>query len=136
MKIDDYIESLNAAELALDSAPQKGFVDLDQVKKAIADTRQFLTQVAPRIELGERLIEDFRNELSAKIKALKLSGSVALVGQAQLLLKSGDLNYENLTSLRKEIDRVLGKVFGGHTLSAVGSKSQDSNINRNLEDFR
>lgn len=136
MKIDDYIESLNTAGLALESAPQKGFVDLDLVNKAIADTRQFLIQIAPRMELGERLIADFRDELSAKIKALKISGSVALVSQAELLLKNGELNYENLKALRGEIDRAIGKVFGGHTLNMAGANSSGGNANRKLEDFR
>lgn len=136
MKINEFIDMLDIANLALESAPQKGFVDLDQVKKSIENTKRYLIEIAPRLDLGEKLAVDFRDDLIAKLKALKSAGGIALVNQAEQSLNTGNLTYEQLKALRQEIDQTLRKVFGGYTLEASSANSLYNCNRQNLEVFK
>lgn len=136
MKIDECIAQLQAGEQALESAPQKGFVDLDAIKKSITQTREFLIRLSPTLELGEKLIEDIRGNLLAKLNALKSSGGGALVSQAEDYIKSGDLSYEKLKTLQAEIEKSLALTFGAYSRSKKNQAITINDPSRKAEDYR
>jgi len=115
LKIDEFVKNLKSAYTALDSAPQKGFVDLDLVKSTIQSTKLFLEEVAPRFQLGEQLINDCRGEMLARLKVLKMAGSSNLISQAEQMLAEENLDFDKLKALQLEIDESLKKIFTGQT---------------------
>ena len=113
LKIDDCRAVLKDSELALEAAPEKGFVDLDKIKSALKDAGAFLEQISPRLALGEKLIAATRSQLLARLNVLKSSGGGALVSQAESYLKSENLDYERLKTLEAEIAESINAIFGG-----------------------
>jgi hypothetical protein len=136
LKIEDCIKQLESAGLALESAPQKGFVDLDRIKNAIQETGEFLKAISPRLDLGEKLIADMRRSLLARVKVLKESGGGILASQAEQLLESGQLEYEKLIALQNEIERSLKHVFGGYSRIHYGQNKTAINSFPWADDYR
>jgi hypothetical protein len=122
LKITDCLELIKASTKALEAAPQKGFVDLDMVKNTLRVTGDLLTGIMPELELGNKLKEDFQNNLKAKLRVLKLSGDSLIIGQAENALLSGNLEFDDLKSLQKEIDRAFEKIFGGQTKHPISGQ--------------
>lgn len=115
MNIKEYIDLLKVSQEAIGGAPQKGFIDLDLVKDTLQKTRLFLEQIAPQLELGNLLKEDFTNNLKAKLRALKLSGGGQLMGQAEKILAAPQPDFTELKTLQQNIDEALAKIFGALT---------------------
>lgn len=136
MKINDCITQLNAAQLALESAPQTGFVDLDKVKQSLAAGAEFLTKVSPRLELGEKLLDDFRQKLLAKVKTLKACNGGILAGQAESFLQADNPEYEKLMALNEEIDGALKRIFSRRTKIPSASANIANNSSLHLDDYR
>jgi hypothetical protein len=128
LNITACLEFLKASAKALEAAPQKGFVDLDMVKHALQTTGELLNEIAPELELGNKLKEDFLNSLKAKLRVLELSGDSLLFGQANKALTSGNLNFDDLKSLQKDINQAFEKIFGGQSgqfISGQPTKTED-----------
>jgi hypothetical protein len=130
LNIKEYVDLLTTSQEAISGAPQKGFVDLDMVKDTLLKTRQYLEQIAPQLELGNQLKEDFTNNLKAKIRALRLSGGGQLINQAEKVLSVSQPDFAELKSLQQDIDQMLTKIFGA--LSGPAGSGQPSKI----EDFQ
>ncbi len=119
MKIDQCLAELESASVALQSAPESGFVNLDKIKAALSMTKNLLEAIAPRFELGERLIEDTKNSLLARLRVLKSSGGSGIISQAEKYLNSDDLEYEKLTALKQEITESINAIFGGYSKHTI-----------------
>jgi hypothetical protein len=122
LNIKEHIDSLKLSAEAISGAPEKGFIDLDMVKDTLLKTGQYLEQIAPMLELGVQLKQDFRDTLKSKIKALKIAGCGTFLGQAERTLDSTELDFSELKSLQREIDQALSKNFGA-LKSPVGNSS-------------
>ena len=136
MKIDDCIKQLETARAALIAAPEKGFVDLDQVQRSLQTGRDFLTEVAPRLRLGEKLADDLRTGLLAKLQVLKNSGAGVLADQAERYLRGEQLEYEKLVALQNEIDQALKRVFGGFSKHTGNQPKTAINSSIKADDYR
>jgi hypothetical protein len=136
LNIDEFVKNLKSAYAALDSAPQKGFVDLDLIKSTIQCTRLFLEKNTPRIQLGERLINDFREELLARLKVLKTAGASSLFTQAEQLLADENPDFDKLKALQLEIDESLKKMFAGQTKYADLAGQTRQNLPPRPADYR
>ncbi|OQX92313.1 MAG: hypothetical protein B6D58_03735 [candidate division Zixibacteria bacterium 4484_95] len=131
MNIDEHIKNLKDAQQALESAPQKGFVDLDLIGITLKQAREFLEEISPRLSLGIKLTEDFRKRIMARLRVLKMAGGGALVSQAEKTVNADCLDYEFMKSIEKDIEDQLDRIFGGYI------RMQNSGLNKNqkLEDF-
>ena len=136
MNIDEFVKNLKSAYTALDSAPQKGFVDLDRVKSTIQSTRLFLEKITPRIRLGERLINDFREEMLARMKVLKIAGASSLISQAKQMLTKENLDFDELKALQIEIDESLRNIFAGQTKNSDLTNQTRQNLPPKPGDYR
>jgi hypothetical protein len=136
LKINEHITKLNLAKETIESAPQKGFINLDQVKSILQNAKLFLEEISPRLELGNKLIEDLRNGMLKKLQALKAAGSKTLISQAENALETQALDYAKLKSLQSEINKALEKVFGGYTRSFNSIDSKQQNPPQKPEDYR
>jgi len=136
LNIDEFVKNLKAAQTALDSAPQKGFVDLDLVKSTIQSTRLFLEKIAPRIRLGEQLISDFREEMLARLKVLKIAGATSLISQADRMLTEENLDFDKLKALQVEIDESLRNIFAGQTKNSDLTNQTRQNLPPKPDDYR
>jgi len=119
LKINQCLAELSDAELALNSAPENGFINLDKVKAALISARSTLEAIAPRYELGEKLIADMVNSLLARLRVLKASGGNTIISQAEQYLNSADLEYEKLTALKQEITESINAIFGGFSKHTI-----------------
>ncbi len=115
MKIDECLTRLKSAIEAIESAPQKGFVNLDMVNNIMQETRSLLESVSPRLMLGEKLTADIKAGMLNKLNTLKFAGGGALLSQAEQAIEVENLDYDRLKLLQKEIDAVLDQVFSGQT---------------------
>jgi len=131
LNIDEHIKNLKDAQQALESAPQKGFVDLDLIGITLKQAREFLEEISPRLSLGIKLTEDFRKRIMARLRVLKMAGGGALVSQAEKTVNADCLDYEFMKSIEKDIEDQLDRIFGGYI------RMQNSGLNKNqkLEDF-
>ena len=131
MNIDEHIKNLKDAQQALESAPQKGFIDLDLIGITLKQAREFLEEISPRLSLGIKLTEDFRKRIMARLRVLKMAGGGALVSQAEKTVNADCLDYEFMKSIEKDIEDQLDRIFGGYI------RMQNSGLNKNqkLEDF-
>ena len=136
MKIDECIKQLESAQLALGSAPQKGFVDLDQVQQSLQASQDFLVAILPQLTLGEKLIDDLRTGLVAKLQVLKNAGGGVLSSQAEQYLKTKNLEYEKLIALQNEIDQALRRIFGGFLKHTNNQAKPAINSSPKADDYR
>jgi len=136
LNIDEFVKNLKSAHAALDSAPQKGFVDLDLVKSTIKSTSLFLEVNAPRIRLGEQLISDFREEMLARLKVLKIAGASSLISQAEQMLNEENLDFVKLKALQMEIDESLRNIFAGQTKNSDLTNQTRQNFPPKPGDYR
>jgi hypothetical protein len=136
LKISECIKQLESAQLALSSAPQKGFVDLDQVKQSLQVSRDFLVAISPRLSLGEKLIDDLRTGLLAKLQVLKNAGGGVLSSQAEQYLKAENLEYEKLIAMQSEVDQALRRVFGGFSKHINNQAKPAINSSPKADDYR
>ena len=121
MKIDECLTRLKSAIEAIESAPQKGFVNLDMVNNIMKETRSLLESISPRLTLGEKLTADIKAGMLNKLNTLRFAGGAALLTQAKQAIEFENLDYDRLKSLQKEIDAVLDQVFGGQTKALIAS---------------
>ena len=133
MKFDEHIKKLKDAQQALESAPQKGFVDLDLVGATIQQMCEFLEEISPRLNFGEKLAEDFRKGILARLRVIKMAGGGTLVSQAEKIINADCLDYELMKSVRKDIDDQIEMIFGGYT--RLQNSGQGRKQNQKLEDF-
>lgn len=133
MNIDECIKRLKDAHQALESAPQKGFVDLDLVGATLQQAREFLEDISPRLNFGAKLAEDFRKGILARLRVLKMAGGGALVSQAEKTVEADCLDYDHLKSIQKDIDDQLERIFGGYT--RLQNPGQGKKQSQKLEDF-
>lgn len=133
MNIEEYVKKLKDAQQALESAPQKGFVDLDLVGATIQQTWEFLEEISPRLNFGEKLAEDFRKGILARLRVLKMVGGGTLVSQAEKIINANCLDYEHIKSVKKDIDDQIEMIFGGYT--RLQNSGQGKRQNQKLEDF-
>jgi hypothetical protein len=136
VKIDECIKQLESAQAALSAAPEKGFVDLDQVQQTLQAGRDFLKGIVPRLQLGERLVDDLRSSLLAKLQVLKEAGSGVLAGQAEQYLRDENLEYEKVIALQNEIDLALRRVFGGFSKHTGNQSKPAINSSPKADDYR
>jgi hypothetical protein len=136
LKINECVEKLSKASEALESAPRKGFVNLDEVKATINQAKLFLGSIQPQHELGEKLIQDYRESMLAKLKVLKLAGAGTLISQAEKTLNSDDLNFDQWKKLQTEIEQSLRQVFGGQLKSQENVSNLKHNLPRKPDDYR
>jgi hypothetical protein len=133
MKTAEYVAGLKTACDSVEFAPQKGFIDLDRIRQVMLDVKLFLENISPRLELGEKLIADFQNDLLNKLNAIKFSGARAPVSTIEASLKSDMLDYTQLKALQREIDAAFDSVFQG-----AGGMRYDTNkstASRKTEDY-
>jgi hypothetical protein len=136
LKIDDCIKQLETAHAALAAAPEKGFVDLDQVQRTLQAGRDLLIELAPRLSLGEKLADGLRADLLAKLQVLKTTGGGVLADQAEQYLHSEYLEYEKLIALQNEIDLALRRVFGGFSKHTGNQPKPAINSSPKADDYR
>jgi hypothetical protein len=136
LNIDEFVKNLKSAHAALDSAPRKGFVDLDLVKATIQCTRRYLELNASRIQLGEQLLDDYRENLLAKLKVLKAAGASSLISQAEQMLTDDNFDFDKLKTLRNEIDESLKKIFAGQTKYSDLTNQSHQNHPLKANDYR
>jgi hypothetical protein len=127
LNINECIDSLKTSAESIGGAPEKGFLDLDLIKETLQKTRLLLEQIAPQLELGVRLKEDLIKSLQSKINALKIAGCGQFMGQTEKALEIGQLDFDQLKLLQKEIDQTLAKNFGALKSPAAGITA--SNLN-------
>ena len=135
MKIDEHIKKIKIANEAIESAPQKGFINLDQVNNILHEVKLFLEKIAPQLELGEKLADDIHDGMLKKLQALKMAGNTALISQTENSIKTRNLDYIQLKSLQSEIDEALSKVFGGHTKPVISGNSKLQKSSQKQEDY-
>ena len=135
MKINEYITKLDFAREAIESAPQKGFINLDLMSDIIRQVKLFLEDASPQLELGEKLAADFKTSLLKKLQTLKTAGGSVLISQTEEAIMTGSLNYAQLKSIQNEIDGALEKVFGGHTKSLNSNASLKQSYTQKHEDY-
>ena len=135
MKIDEHIKKINIANEAIESAPQKGFINLDQVNNILHEVKLFLEKIAPQLELGEKLADDIHDGMLKKLQALKMAGNTALISQTENAVKTRNLDYIQLKSLQSEIDEALSKVFGGHTKPVISGNGKQQKSSQKPEDY-
>jgi len=140
LNIDDCAKRLESAALAIESAPQKGFINLDYVKSALHDSAAFLDQIKPQLELGDRLAADLRNDLARKLSVIARTGGAAFVAQAEQALIGKHHDYSVLKLLQNEIDDALLKTFGGYSkaVACPGAipRNPDKQQAQQLADYR
>ncbi|MCP4582259.1 MAG: hypothetical protein GY839_11640 [candidate division Zixibacteria bacterium] len=136
MKIDDFVGKLSKAFEALESAPQKGFINLDEVKATIDQTRRFMEKIRPSYEFGERLTQDCRESMLAKLKVLKIAGAGTLFSQAEKTLMTDDLDFDQWKTLQVEIDESLKHAFGSQTKQPASVNNSKYNLPRKPDDYR
>jgi hypothetical protein len=134
LNIDEHIKKLKDAQQALESAPQKGFVDLDLVGVTLKQVKEFLEEISPRLSFGTKLTEDFRKRIMTKLKVLKMAGGGALVSQAEKTVNADCLDYEFMKSIEKDIEDQLERIFGSY--SRIQGSGQGKKQNQKLEDFQ
>jgi hypothetical protein len=104
LNINECMDSLRTSAESIGGAPEKGFLDLDLIKETLQKT--------PQLELGVRLKEDLIKSLQSKINALKIAGCSQFMGQTEKALENGQLDFDQLKLLKKEINQALAKNFG------------------------
>jgi len=134
LKIDECISGLESAGAAIESAPQKGFLNLDNISIILRETKSFLQNTSPALKLGEKLTADVITEMKQKIKALKAAGN-PLISQAEMLIETESLNYEQLKTLQTEINQAIENVFKGRTRSFKSIGVANQNQSQKPEDY-
>jgi hypothetical protein len=127
LNINECMDSLKISAESIGGAPDKGFLDLDLVNESLLKTRLFLEQIAPQLELGNRLKADMIKSLQSKANALKIAGCGQFIGSLEKALETGQLDFDQLKLLQKEIDLALAKNFGALKSPAAGITA--SNLN-------
>jgi len=135
LKINEHIKRLDSAKEAIESAPQKGFINLDLVSNILQDAKLFLEDLSPHLELGEKLAEDYKSGMLKKLQTLKTAGGGVLISRTEDAIMTGSLDYAQLKSVQAEIDGALEKVFGGHTKSLNSNAGLKQNYTQKHEDY-
>ena len=135
MKINEHIKRLDSAKEAIESAPQKGFINLDLVSNILQDTKLFLEDLSPHLELGEKLAEDYKSSMLKKLQTLKTAGGGVLISRTEDAIMTGSLDYTQLKSVNTEIDSALEIIFGGHTKSLNSNARLKQNYTQKHEDY-
>ena len=135
MKIDECITNLDNAALAIESAPQKGFLNLDQISAVLRDTKLLLQETSPALKLGKKLTADVITEMRQKINALKAAGS-PLIAPAESLIEIENLDYDKLKTLQTEINQAIQSVFKGHTMLFKSAGYANENQSQKLKDYQ
>jgi len=150
LKINEHIKRLDSAKEAIESAPQKGFINLDLVSNILQDAKLFLEDLSPHLELGEKLAEDYKSSMLKKLQTLKtagggvlisrtedaiMAGGGVLISRTEDAIMTGSLDYTQLKSVNTEIDSALEIIFGGHTKSLNSNAGLKQNYTQKHEDY-
>lgn len=135
MKIDKCITNLDNAALAIESAPQKGFLNLDQISAVLRETKLLLQKTSPVLKLGKKLTADVIAEMRQKINALKAAGS-PLIASAESLFEIENLDYDQLKTFQTEINQAIESVFKGRTMLFKSAGIINENQSQKLDDYQ